>query len=291
MTEIVTLMDINFQNGGYDPKTRGFQRLDLLADLAGLLPYPPDIVFFQEGYRFGDDGAEVMHHAGQLLGGMTGFLMPPAQGLLYEVVYLRCPPFIPVRHYHRNSPGVYDDQTGWVQARHLATGDHEWEFCSVQMAYLDGDERKKEAKRYTRYTAPGRWSVAGGDINSLWPDCADHTEFEPDWAALPDHSRGHKTLDPGDRAPGEWIGDRRPGMVLAEAGWVNVGCLAGDMRPTVQPDVDGGQGARIDAILVSRDLAPAVIADSYDVDDSEVGALASDHKRVSARLNLSALRR
>ncbi|WP_188196677.1 endonuclease/exonuclease/phosphatase family protein [Nonomuraea sp. SYSU D8015] len=285
----ITLMDINFRDGGYDRMTRSFQRLDLLAGLAAALPFPPDVVFLQEGYRFGDDGAELMHYAGQLLGGLTGFLMPPVHGLLYQVVYLRCPPFVPLRHFHRHSPGVYHDQEGWVHAGHPALGERVLKLCSVHMAYHDGDARMSEAKRYSRYAASGEFSVLAGDFNSLWPDCPRHDELEPDWTALPDHARGHKTLGPGDRAAGEWVSDRRAGTVLAEAGWVNVGCLAGDMRPTVQPEVDNGQGARIDHILVSRGLAPAVVASSYDVDDSSIGARASDHKRVSVRLNLAAL--
>jgi endonuclease/exonuclease/phosphatase family metal-dependent hydrolase len=275
MSEI-TVMNINVKTGGYDPETRSFQRLDLLADLATHGPNPPDVVMLQEGFRFGDDGAELMHHAGRLLGGMTGFLMPPADGLLHEVVFLRCPPFIPLRHYNRNSPGVYRDQQGWVHASHPDLGDRPLMACSVQLAHEHGADRLRAAKRYTRYAARGKLSILAGDINEVWPDCPGHAEFEPDWALLPAHSRAHKTLDPGDRAPGQWMSDRRTGTVLVEAGWVNVGCRVGDMTPTVQHDVDNGQGARIDHILVSPDLAPAVTF--YQVDVSQVGSQASDHR-------------
>lgn len=66
-----------------------------------------------------------------------------------------------------------------------------------------------------------------------------------------------------------------------------MGCLLNNMTPTVQPDVDNRQGARIDHILVSPDLAPAVT--SYRVDDSEEGNRASDHRAEWAVLDLALL--
>jgi hypothetical protein len=163
---------------------------------------------------------------------------------------------------------------------------------SVQWAHWNGDVRLDEAQKLTRYAAPGVAAVIGGDFNSLWPDCPGHEpEFEPDWTALPPHKRHHKTLPPGLRADGRLVSDRRALAVLAGAGFVSAGCAARDTTVTVNAGIDCGQGARIDHLVLSPLLAAALIPGSYQVHASDLGDRASDHRLVSARLDLERLAR
>jgi hypothetical protein len=157
---------------------------------------------------------------------------------------------------------------------------------SVHWAHWGGDARLDEAGRTTWLADPRIASVVGGDRNSLWPDCPEHQELEPDWAQLPEHKRGNKTIDPG-AVPGDAdVSDRRALTKLAGAGFRSAGCIAGDMTPTVASREDNGQGARIDHLALSRALAACVIRGSYAVHRSEAGSLASNHHMVSVGLDL-----
>lgn len=141
----------------------------------------------------------------------------------------------------------------------------------------------------TRYAAPGQHAIIAGDCNSIAPDCPGHQpEREPEWDRLPPHKRHHKSQMTGD---GQFRSDRRALARLASAGLANAGCLAGNVTPTVYPDVDSGQGARIDHILVSPALAPAVIPRSYTVHSSQAGRQASDHRMISVQLDLARVQR
>ena len=77
--------------------------------------------------------------------------------------------------------------------------------------------------------------------------------------------------------------------VLAGAGFISAGCAERDTTVTVNAGIDCGQGARIDHIVLSPWLAPAVVPGSYRVWVSELGDRASDHRMVSVRLDLDRL--
>lgn len=65
--------------------------------------------------------------------------------------------------------------------------------------------------------------------------------------------------------------------------------VTGDVTATVNEHIDHGQGARIDHILLSPSLAPAIVPGSYHVWASDLGNRASDHRMVSVRLDLGLL--
>ena len=58
------------------------------------------------------------------------------------------------------------------------------------------------------------------------------------------------------------------------------------MTPTVSDKAGIGQGGRIDHIVISPALAGCVLPKTYAVHVSEAGSRASDHRLVSASLDL-----
>lgn len=276
----LTIASLNLEDG---------RELDLLPGLVGQVP-DIDILLFQEARSFEFGGQVLRFRAEELLAPLgldRSLLTRSTRGRLHEMAFIRSSRLRPVRHFTPDLPDVSHDQVGWVQLRvaGLAPVLH---LRSVQWAHWNGDVRLDEAQKLTRYAAPGVASVIGGDFNSLWPDCPDHEpEFEPDWAALPPHKRHHKTLPPGLRPDGRLVSDRRALAVLAGAGFVSAGCTARDVMVTVNAHIDNGQGARIDHLVLSPLLARAFVPGSYRVWVNELGDRASDHRLVSARLDLS----
>ncbi|GGK81916.1 hypothetical protein Sme01_62620 [Sphaerisporangium melleum] len=285
----LTVATVNLETGGWDGHHGQHYRLDLLPELVAQVP-EVDVLLLQEGKEYGFRGQRLRFHAERLLSGfgLRSFMTRSTRGELHEVVFVRWPRLRPTAHYTPDLPGVFHDQIGWL--RFQVDGlEGEVAIRSVQWASWNGDIRLDEAQKLTRYAAPGVAAIIGGDFNSLWPDCPGHQEFEPDWEALPPHKRLHKTLPPGLRPAGRLVSDRRALTVLAEAGFVNAGCLARDPTPTVHGTVDYGQGARIDHIVLSPSLAGALVPGSYRVWTGEPGERVSDHRMVSVRLDLDRL--
>lgn len=277
----LTVATLNLEDG---------RELDLLPHLVGQVVDDVDVLLFQEGRAYDASGQRRRFRAEELLcplGLDRSFLTRSGRGVLHELVFVNSSRIRPVAHYVPESPDVFCDQVGVVQVRVPGLG-RDLVLKSVQWAHWNGDVRLDEALRLTRRAAPDVAAIIGGDFNSLFPDCPTHPpEFEPDWMALPPHKRLHKTLPPGLRPDGRLTSDRRALTVLAEAGFVSAGCVAGDATVTINSD--HGQGARIDHILVSPLLAPAVVGESYRVWTGEPGKRASDHWMVSVRLDLRRL--
>ncbi|MET8160362.1 endonuclease/exonuclease/phosphatase family protein [Sphaerisporangium sp. NPDC005289] len=290
MSGNLTVLSLNLEAGGWDDHHWRRPRLNMLPDLVGQVPGGVDVLMFQEGKEYGFHGQHLRFHAERLLApfGLRSFMTRSVRGELHELLFVRWPRLQPLCHYTPDLPGVFHDQVGWLRF-HVEGLGSVLAVRSVQWASWNGDIRLDEAQKLTRYAAPGVAAIIGGDFNSLWPDCPGHKEFEPDWEALPPHKRTHKTLAPGLRPDGRLLSDRRALTVLAEAGFVNAGCLAGDPTPTVHSDVDHGQGSRIDHILFSPLLAPAVIPNSYRVWANDLGEKISDHRMVSVRVDLTRL--
>jgi len=278
----LTVATMNLEDG---------RELGLLPDLPSQVP-DIDILLFQEARAFDFDGQALRFRAEELLAPLgleRSFLTRSTRGLLHEMVFIRSSRLRPVAHFTPDLPDVFHDQVGWVQVRVAGL---EPVLClrSVQWPHWNGDVRLDESQKLTRYAASGVAAVIGGDFNSLWPDCPDHEpEFEPDWMTLPPHKRHHKTLPPGLRPDGGLVSDRRALTVLAGAGFVSAGCAARDTTVTVNAGIDCGQGARIDHLVLSPLLAAALIPGSYQVHASDLGDRASDHRLVSARLDLGRL--
>ncbi len=278
----LTVATLNLENG---------QRTDLLPDLVAQVA-DIDVLLFQEARGFDLDGQKRRFQAEALLvsaGLDRSFLTRSQRGLLHEMVFVRSARVRPVAHFTPDLPDFFHDQIGWVQVR-VAGLDLVLHLRSVQWAHWNGDVRLDEAQKLTRYAAPEAAAIIGGDFNSIWPDCPGHEpEFEPDWTALPPHKQHHKTLPPWLRPDGRLISDRRALMVLAGAGFISAGCAERDTTVTVNAGIDHGQGARIDHIVLSPRLAPAIVPGSYRVWVNELGDLASDHRMVSVQLNLDRL--
>ncbi|GAA1022154.1 hypothetical protein Aple_064920 [Acrocarpospora pleiomorpha] len=246
-----------------------------------------------EGKEFSLHGQELRFHAERLLAdlGLRSFMTRSVIGELHDLVFARWPRLRLVRHYTPDLPGVFHDQIGWLSFEVTGLDRLLW-VRSVQWASWNGDVRLDLAQKLTRYAAPDKAAIIGGDLNAIWPDCPGHDEFEPDWLAMPPHKRTHKTLPPGlrpDKAQKVLVSDRRATQILHEVKFVNAGCLAGDMTPTLNHHIDNGQGARIDHLVFSPWLAPAIIPESYRVRCDELSEQASNHRRVSVRLDLGRL--
>lgn len=279
---VFTIATLNLEDGS---------ELELLPDLVGQAG-DVDVLLFQEARAFNFDGQERRFRAEEVLAPLgldRSFLTRSTRGLLHEMIFVRSARIRPVRHFTPDLPDVFHDQSGWLQVRADGADAPLW-LRSVQWAYWNGDVRLDEAQKLTRYAAPDSAAIIGGDFNSLWPDCPGHEpEFEPDWTALPAHKRHHKTLPPGLAPDGRLVSDRRALTVLAQAGFVSAGCAAGDTTVTVNADRDNGQGARVDHVVLSPLLAAAIVPGSYRVHVSGLGDRASDHRMVSASLNLGSL--
>lgn len=277
----LTAATLNLENG---------RELDLLPRLVSQVP-GIDVLFFQEARGFDFDGQKLRFRAEQLLtplGLDRSVLTRSTRGLLHEMIFLRSARLRPVRHFTPDLPDVFHDQAGWVQVQAEGLEPPLW-LRSVQWAYWNGDVRLDEAQKLTRFAAPGSAVIIGGDFNSIWPDCPGRhdPEFEPDWAALPPHKQHHKTLPPGLAPDGRLVSDRRALTVLARSGFVSAGCAAPDMTVTVNAGIDCGQGARIDHLVLSPLLAAALVPGTYEVHVSDLGNQASDHRMVSACLDLT----
>jgi hypothetical protein len=278
---VLTVATLNLEDGA---------AVDLLPELAAQAGQV-GLLLLQEGKNWHRDGHRTRFRAERLLAGagldrsvMTG---DKDRGSLHTLIFWNSGMLRLLAHYDP----LWDE---WVSLSRRGVAEFETasglvlHAKSVHWAHWGGDARLDEAGRTTWLADPRLASVVGGDCNSLWPDCAGHQEFEPDWAQLPAYKRGHKTMDPGAGAgPGERdVSDRRALTKLARAGFQSAGCIAGDMTPTVASREDNGQGARIDHLALSRALAACVIGGSYAVHRSEAGSRASNHYMVSVGLDL-----
>jgi endonuclease/exonuclease/phosphatase family metal-dependent hydrolase len=277
---MLTVATLNLQDG----RELGLLPL-LVSQVAGI-----DILLLEEARAFDFDGQRLRFRAEGLLAPLgldRSFLTRSTRGLLHEMIFVRSARVRPVAHFTPDLPDVFHDQAGWVQVR-VAGLEPVLHLRSVPWAHWNGDVRLDEAQKLTRYAAPGAAAIIGGDLNSIWPDCPGHDlEAEPDWAALPPHKQHHKTLPPGLRPDGRLVSDRRALTVLAQAGFISAGCAAQDMTVTVNAGIDHGQGARIDHLVLSPLLAAALVPGTYRVHVSDLGDRASDHRMVSAELDLN----
>lgn len=282
----------NFETLGWDETSGGYGRLHYLTKVLGAIP-DADIVFLQEAWKGDFDGSRLIFDVEDMLrpfadkrGMMRAFYFPPRRGdsVMGEVILVRWPLIRPRRQYVHGAPDVFHDQAGILHVE-VDQMDEPLRLHSFQWPYWSGDQRLDRALKLTGHAAG--LTLFGGDANSQWPGKA---EFEPDWRRRPPHKRHHKSLPPGMRPAGrQWVSDRRALQVLDEAGFVNLGTAASDETVTVNTHIDDGQGARIDHLIASPALAPALVPGSYTVHISTECDAAGDHRPVSARLDLARL--
>ena len=274
----LTVATLNLEEG---------REVDMLPDVV-CLAGDVDLLLFQEGKNYHADGQRQRFRAERLLSstGLDRSLMTAGTGTaMHTLIFWRASRLQPVAHWNPVWPDVFPGQGGPAEFEVEGLGSA-LTVMSVHWAYWSGDVRLDQAQKLTRFAAPGVPAIIGGDLNSLWPDCPGHREFEPAWDRLPPHKRHHKTLPPGARPGGTLVSDRRALTVFSEAGFTSAGCIAGDMTPTVNDKAGIGQGGRIDHIVLSPALAGCVLPATYAVHVSETGSRASDHRLVSVTLDL-----
>lgn len=250
-----------------------------------------DVLTFQEGKGYEREGGRLRYRAEGLLrplGLDRSFLTLSPYGTLHTLVFVRSDRLRPLQHFIADPPYGEHDKNGWVC---LAVEGLEPPLLvrSDQWMYCDGEQRLSAAHKLTRYARPGVASLIGADLNALWPDCPGHVEHEPDWSLRPAHTRFNKTLPPGLAPAGPdgqtlLVSDRRATTVLAAAGFVSAGCLAGDMTPTV--NTPEAVAERIDHLVLSPSLACAYVPGSYQVCAGAPESLISDHRVVACTLDL-----
>jgi endonuclease/exonuclease/phosphatase family metal-dependent hydrolase len=287
MGNTLTVATFNFRDGGWSKPDRSYRHLPTLGRLIrrAFRPVELDVLFLQECRSWEMDGQQtfleveaILRSVGQPL---RGFLCPSNRGQLHQAVFINWPYLRPVRHYMRYLPDLFHDQDGWLHVQ-SETLDRPLKLRSVHWPYA-GSLHLREAELLTRHADAESATIIGGDFNEIWPGGA---EFEPDWMQLEPHLRHQKTLPPGFRPDGPPVSNRHATTLLAEAGYVNAGVIAENYTPTVNADVDHGQGARIDHILLSPRLVPYQVEGSYQVHVSETGNVASDHRLVSVKLDM-----
>ncbi|MFI6108179.1 endonuclease/exonuclease/phosphatase family protein [Streptomyces sp. NPDC051310] len=141
--------------------------------------------------------------------------------------------------------------------------------------------RRIESDHLRRYADPSLPPlVVGMDANSLPPG-----DPEPDWSRVPRHRRGDHLLaseDRSDRAPlRRLLGDPSDPLL------VDAGALMGDRSPTYGAPAPGEAERRIDLLLLSPSLVPALAEyrspDPWPEPRGERPP-ASDHRPVTVRL-------
>ncbi|WP_194892092.1 endonuclease/exonuclease/phosphatase family protein [Catenulispora pinisilvae] len=145
--------------------------------------------------------------------------------------------------------------------------------ASVHLHPHSGNKRIDEASQFHMKADRGQLYIVAGDFNGLGPE---HIDLEPNWSETRAGNVVARTLP---HRPGETpVGDRRVAWNMANVGFTDACAGSGDLTPT-------GSHIRIDWILVSRALAPALAG--YSVGDnttvarmSEAGQVA-DGKRIA----------
>jgi hypothetical protein len=279
--DVLTVATLNLEDGA------AVELLPEVAAQAGQI----DLLLLQEGKSWDRDGHRQRYRAERLLNdaGLDRSVMTSDKGLgsLHTLIFWNSGRLRLLTHHDPLWPDVARSRRG-VAGFETASG-LVLRARSVHWPHWGGDARMDAAQQLTWLANRRFASVAGGDFNSLWPDCPGHQEIEPDWEMIEEHKRHHKTLPPGARPDGPPTSDRRALTVLADAGFRSAGCIVGDMTPTVASREDNGQGGRIDHLALSRMLAACVIHGTYAVHISTVGDQASNHRLVSIGLDLDQL--
>ena len=274
----LTVATLNLEEG---------RELDMLPDVV-CLAGDVDLLLMQEGKNWQANGQRARFRAERLLSGIgldRSLMTASTASMSHTLIFWRTARMRCLAHWNPAWPDVFPGQGGPAEFEVEGLGPA-LTVVSVHWAYWSGDVRLDQAQKLTRFAAPGVPAIIGGDLNSLWPDCPGHREFEPAWDRLLPHKRHHKTLPPCARPGGTLVSDRRALTVFSEAGFSSAGCIARDMTPTVNDKADIGQGGRIDHIVLSPALAGCVLPQTYAVHISETGNRASDHRLVSVTLDL-----
>ncbi|NIY65554.1 endonuclease/exonuclease/phosphatase family protein [Streptomyces malaysiensis] len=150
------------------------------------------------------------------------------------------------------------------------------EFRNLHLDPFDPRNRAREVSPLGVLAAPGRRSLAVGDVNTIGLEYP-----EPDWKRLPAHAaNGHLRLPREDQ-----VSDRDATELLARAGFKDASHPFNQEMAATAAFGDGDVPRRQDLILMSPALGPALIG--YEVHLEPVNKGLSDHGAVSADFDLS----
>ncbi|GIM94393.1 hypothetical protein [Paractinoplanes toevensis] len=307
---ILKVATFNYQSGG-NRSGHGFDMKGLQEAFA-LLDRAPAVVLYCEAKGYRGQGQRGLFAAAEALSdvlrvpyiGLPGTLdrgpIPPAIFYRADLLTVRgwpCP----------SDPDVFDDQRNVARFAVTASSvmpDVRFEFLAW-VAHFDprsGQIRRQEAGLLDRYGTDPLPVIGGGDLNSS--ASGDHLP-QRDWHAADWHAKTHKGRWTDDGTPeGRWVPDtdavdhligrwdparqRRVGgsgyHAVAELAWREH--PEQQLLPTVNPKPGEGGGLLIDYLLANEAMRPYVIPASYKVHLPEGDRWPSDHRLVTADIDL-----
>ncbi len=295
----------NYEHGGLQPQG-GYDLQPLQHAFAGM-DEAPALILFCEAKRYRDNGNEGLHAAAEALSDELGV---PYVGVLGS---LRRGPIPPAMFYNptvltlRNwsnpdDPGGFDDQRNLARFAVNDSGP----VCATRTEFLafvchfdfrSGIVRHQEAELLDRYGKEQLPVIGGGDMNAT--ASGDHLP-QRDWMAADYRSRSQKGIPTNgtwgpdtaavDHLIGRWDPDQQRRVdgcgfhAVAELAWQANPRMP--LLPTVNDGIDAGGGLLIDWLLVNDAMLPHLIPDSYRVHVPEGPPYPSDHRLVTAAINL-----
>lgn len=285
---LFTFATLNYKEFGLNPRT-GIRDLDTLAVLLRPAAHA-DVLVLCECVGAEQDGARLRLRVQAMVAELwkepaQAFVSYESRGPLPKLTIVRARRIEPLQHFaDPHDPQVHAAEAGQLRCRFSGV-ERPVTIEALHLDPFDGDARLSWAKTKGSGTAPGALTVMIGDVNGLWPG---HPDL--DWSRrLPHHSH-HKTLE----TPNGRVADLRAMAELERQGWGFAAALAKDWTPTVNPHGPDSVCPVIDGIVISSELIPAVLPDTYQVHDPDSsthrpdGTSATDHKLVLATLDFDA---
>ncbi|WP_328373137.1 hypothetical protein OG800_49750 (plasmid) [Streptomyces sp. NBC_00445] len=152
------------------------------------------------------------------------------------------------------------------------------ELRNLHLDPSDPRNRAREVSPLMFLAAPGRRSLTVGDINSIGVGFP-----EPDWTQMQRHQLNGQLRSPGEAEES----DREAVELLARAGFVDAASRFGQETVATAAFGEGDVPRRMDLVLSSPALAPALVGYQVYMEPVEKGL--SDHAAVSADYDLSLL--
>lgn len=186
------------------------------AQLEIIRAVDPDVLLLQEAKDYPAQGGLLLHATERALG-MRGFLAEAQTGQ-HTVAFLK-PHLQPISF---EGDGVHFHHAAAILRFEAPQFDMPVTAISVHLCPHGPRIRLREASYLVGHADPDGFAMLAGDFNSVSPD-----DPEPEGlASLPARFRA-RYVDEDGRA------DRGTLRLLAQAGWVDLGSLIGDRRPTV----------------------------------------------------------
>jgi hypothetical protein len=280
-----TFATLNYKEFGLDENT-GMHDLDTLAVLlepAG----DADVIAVLEAVGCEADHKRLRLRVQAMVKELWGepaqvFVSHELRGPLPKLTIVRLSRIDPLQHVTDLPPDGHETEFGQLRLR-LDGVDRPLTVLPVHLDPFDGNVRLAWAKRQGNGTAPGRLHVKLVDSNAIWPG---HPMV--DWSGRLAHHSHHKTVLNTD---GVRVSDLRAMAELERQGWRWAAKIAADWTATVNLHGPDSVCPTIDGFILSQDLAPALLPDTYRVYDPDPatnrpdGSPATDHKLVKVSVD------